>query len=235
MESTDSQNRNVMRKKGHWAVYGVLLVAGLTACGDGDGGSANKPDVRPASQICDGTLKRAGGAALQKLGGTDEYWESEGSAESGDPYKFSVKETAEKLREGARGVDCRIYLGDSDSDLPLIDIGFVAIAASPDPAKPAGSGDDLDRIIYPLGSYAAVGKNEGALLYFACPSAKSQKAGGFVKAEMYLDEGMADPGGTAEDRMTVLNAVARGLAEELGCAAEAKLPAEVPEGHKVSP
>lgn len=94
MESTDSQNRNVMRKKGHWAVYGVLLVAGLTACGDGDGGSANKPDVRPASQICDGTLKRAGGAALQKLGGTDEYWGVGGVRRERRPVQV--------LREGDR-------------------------------------------------------------------------------------------------------------------------------------
>lgn len=233
MESTDSQNRKAMRKMGHWAVCGVLLVAGLTACGEGGTGSADKPAVRPASRICDGTLKGAGGTALRKIGGTDEYWESEGSDENGDPYKFSVKATAKKLREGTRGGGCRIYLGDRDSDFPLIDIGFVASAVSPDPAQPAGSGDDPDKIIYPLGSYAAVGKDEGALLYFTCPSAKSRKAGGFVKAEMYLAEGMADPTGTAEDRMAVLNAVARGLAEELGCATEADLPTTVPAGHPV--
>ncbi|WP_327269394.1 hypothetical protein OG233_19845 [Streptomyces sp. NBC_01218] len=233
MESTDAQNGKAMRKKGHWAACGVLLVAGFTACGEGAGGPADKPAVRPASQMCDDTLRGAGGAALRKIGGTDEYWESEGSGRNGDPYEFSLRATAKRLREGIPGGDCRIYLGDRDSDFPLIDIHFVATAVSPVPAKPAGSGDDYGRIIYPVGSYAAVGKNEGAMLYFACPTAKFRKAGGFVKAEMYLDEGMARPSSTARDRIAVLNAVSRGLAEELGCGAEAKLPAAVPEGHRV--
>ncbi|WP_405459304.1 hypothetical protein OG786_19295 [Streptomyces sp. NBC_00101] len=220
-----------MGKKALWAACVAVLMAGATACGDSDDGAAGKPSSVPAAKLCDGTLGTSAAAALGRLGDTERFQELDGTDGDGRPNAFSLASVADDLRKKPVSSNtCAVYSADLDTDTPMIDITFETVTTPPDPAKPARDGD-LDRILFPVGAYASVGKGKGASLYFACPRDLYGKDAGFVKAGMYIDEGMIDPGGTAGDRMAVLNAVSRGLAAELGCAAEADLPAEVPEGH----
>ncbi|MFE9848177.1 hypothetical protein ACFYPN_05070 [Streptomyces sp. NPDC005576] len=129
---TGSRSRKPMKKK-CWVVCGALLMAGATACGSGDDGSAAKnPPAESSSEICDGTLAGAGASTLRKMADTDRYWERGGSSDpDGNPYKFSLKSAAEDLRrEGAAAGDCRIYL--EDVDKPLIIIRFDSLPAATD-------------------------------------------------------------------------------------------------------
>ncbi|MFE9848176.1 hypothetical protein ACFYPN_05065 [Streptomyces sp. NPDC005576] len=60
------------------------------------------------------------------------------------------------------------------------------------------------------------------------------KGAGLVTGEMYTDHGQTSRGSTPKDALTILNSLSRALAQELGCSAEAKLSAEVPDGHKAT-
>lgn len=50
-----------------------------------------------------------------------------------------------------------------------------------------------------------------------------------MRANLTVTRGQIAPDSMEKDQMAVLNGVSRALAEELGCAAQAKLPAEVPD------
>ncbi|MFI2783167.1 hypothetical protein [Streptomyces sp. ALB3] len=202
----------------------ALLLAGGTACGD-DGG-VEKPDALSASQVCDGTLDKAAVTALESLGGTKRFNELRGADASGAPKAFSL-EWAEKTlhHKPTEKNTCVIYKADG-SDFPLLDISFSASQSHPDPAEEKQA-NDSDEVLFPLGLYASAQGDTGTLLYFACPTEGPDGKAPYIKADMFSARGQVNP--EAEGRMTVLNDVSRALAEQLGCAAQAKLPAEVPD------
>ncbi|QEU74243.1 hypothetical protein CP967_21615 [Streptomyces nitrosporeus] len=199
----------------------LLIAMGLTACDDVRTDKA--PEALPASQVCGGTLSAAGAAALRRIGGQEKYTELE------DPGRWSPGTAAKRLEDSADSdYECSLYLEGDDSGTPLMMIGFTARKSHPDPSE-AAKDPDHGQVLYPLGVYASVGGDTAASLFFECPTKRSEGGTRYVKASMYTSKGKmkADAGG--KDRMAVLNDVSRALAEELGCAAKAKLPAEVPE------
>lgn len=215
-----------MKATTRWAAFLTLVIAGVTACGN-DSGKEARPDALSATQVCDGTLDTAAAAALKILGGTDRFTEIEGKKESGIPYKFSLKHAAETLHETPTKKNaCLIYKADGKNDFPLLDISFQARKSHPDLTEEARSSDSGE-MFFPLGLFASARGEDSTSLYFACPTSGPDGKMPYVEAEMFSARGQVNPDG--KGRMTVLNAVSRAVAEELSCAAEARLPAEVPD------
>lgn len=215
-----------MKAKTCWAVFVTLVVTGVTACSN-DSSEHGKPDVLAASQVCDGTLDTAAVTALERLGGTDRFTELQGTKAPGTPYKFSLELAARTLHDKPTEKNvCLIYKADGENDFPLLDISFHAQKSHPDLAE-EDKASDSGEMFFPLGLFASAQGDDGTSLYFACPTEGSDGKTPYVKAEMYSARGQVNPDG--KGRMTVLNSVSRALAEELGCATQAKLPAEVPD------
>ncbi|MFF4095716.1 hypothetical protein ACFYYY_18090 [Streptomyces sp. NPDC001834] len=203
----------------------TLVIIGVTACSDRS--EDGKPEVLSASQVCDGTLDKAAATALKRLGSTNRFTELQGTKPSGTPYKFSLELAAKTVHEMRTEKNaCVIYKADGKNDFPLLDINFQARKGHPDFAKQAKAGDSGE-MFFPLGLFASAQGENGTSLYFACPTEGPDGKTPYVRAEMYSGRGQVNPDG--KGRMTVLNAVSRALAKELGCADQAKLPAKVPD------
>ncbi|MBV7669015.1 hypothetical protein STHAL_05845 [Streptomyces halstedii] len=204
------------------AIGVALALCGASACSDGQG-AGKRPEVFSAPQVCDGALSSAGAEALERIGGTGRFTEIR-IADDPD-YRWSLKQAVKDLQADYTDVHkCLLYKASDKSGLPLVTFRFSSDSQHPDPAED----EDTDRLLFPIGLYAAADKNFGTSLYFACPVEGSEGRTPYVKAEMYSAKNQVDPASTAEDRMTVLNDVSRALAQEAGCASEAKLPARLP-------
>lgn len=204
----------------------VALAVGvaLSLCGCTEASEGKKPTGVSAEQVCDGALDAEGAGALMRLSGAENFEELSGENDAGEPNKFSLVRAARHLhdRVGVRS-SCKIYRAGS-GDFPVVAIDFVASEYS---LKPSG-GQRPETLLFDVGDYAAVSKN-GALLYFKCATKGS--AGSFIGDTSYVKGEMTstslgdrDP----RDRMAILNSLARAVAEEVGCAAEANLPVKVP-------
>ncbi|MFE7748069.1 hypothetical protein [Streptomyces sp. NPDC057428] len=203
------------------ALCGALVVAVLTGCST-DG--PEQPKELPASQICDGSLGPSGESALKRISGTDRFTELDGSNEAGDPNAFSLPLAAQHLHDDLSDRNqCQPYK--ADNDFPVLSIDFEARDSHSDPTNV--SADDLS--IYPLGRFAVTHKGGGATLVFSCPTEGGGESTPYVRARLTVTKGQVGPDSTDKDQMAVLAAVSRALAEELGCAAQAKLPAVVPD------
>ncbi|MEU3715323.1 hypothetical protein [Streptomyces californicus] len=204
------------------AVCGMLLLTGtMTACVQDD--DSSQQHVLSAAQVCDDVLSPTGRKALELVSGTERFTELTRRNEAGDPERFSVALAAEKLR-GKSGdrADCTVYRADDESGHPQVSIEFEPRASRPETLV------DREQISFDLGVHAYVNDDGGTYLYFACTTEGLQGKKSYVKASMFTVQGVA-PGSAPEDRMAILNDVSRALAEQLGCADEAALPARVPE------
>ncbi|MFI1802206.1 hypothetical protein ACH415_01105 [Streptomyces californicus] len=227
MAPRTSKNEASARTSLRWAACWAALIVGATGCSDGgDGGT--KQTVRSSAQVCDNTLKSSGQAALKSIGGTDRYTELAGNRQNGEPYRFSVSLAAKRLHsEFSKRNKCAVYRADGENDFPLLDINFKPSHAAPKKVSDPGAKE----LFYPLGAFASVNSKPGstyATLYFACPTQGPDGESSHVMASLFVPKAQTHPGSTPDDRMAVLNDVARSLAEELGCADEAGLPARVP-------
>lgn len=84
-----------------------------------------------------------------------------------------------------------------------------------------------------MGLYAQVGR-AGADLFFRCSTKAASKDAyigdtKYVKAELFSTASQLHGDSVDKDRMVILNAVSRKVAQEAGCATEANLPVRVPE------
>uniref|UniRef100_A0AAU3GYQ6 Uncharacterized protein n=1 Tax=Streptomyces sp. NBC_01401 TaxID=2903854 RepID=A0AAU3GYQ6_9ACTN len=184
-----------------------------------------------SSQVCDGTLTGPAATSLERIGDTDRFTELTGTNDIGDPNKFSLDLTAKRLHTklGERS-ECSVYKAADDSGIYLLKIRFEPTASRPDPEKAShkqGAADN--RTVFPLGLYAYVPEEDGASLLFSCATKGPEGRTPYVMASLFANKHRVDAGSTAKDRMVVLNAASRAVAEELGCAAQAKLPAKVPD------
>ncbi|MEI5033581.1 hypothetical protein RB201_14455 [Streptomyces sp. S1A(2023)] len=211
-----------------WAAYGAVLVIGAAGCG-GDESGASEEAVRSPSQVCDSTLKPSARTALKRIGGTERYTELSGERRNGEPYRFSLPLAAKRLHaEYLLRNKCTVYRADGKNDFPLLDINIEPRSTVPEEVSAAGNRE----FFFPLGKFASVNSTPGstyATLFFACATKGPDGNFPYVKATLYVPTNQTHPSSTVKDRMTILNDVARGLAEELGCADEAALPDQVPE------
>lgn len=226
MTPRTAKERASVGKASRWAACWAALVLGAAGCSD-DGGESEQA-VRSSAQVCDSTLTSSGQTALKRIGGTDRYTELSGTQQNGDPYRFSVSLAAKRLHsEFLQRNKCAVYRADGKYDFPLLDISFEPSSTVPEEVSESGA----EEFFYPLGEFASVNSEPGstyATLFFACATKGPDGGSSHVKASLYVPTNQTQPGSTAEDRMAVLNDVARGLAKQLGCADEAALPARVP-------
>ncbi|AWL38714.1 MULTISPECIES: hypothetical protein [unclassified Streptomyces] len=212
----------------YWGACAALVVA-ITGCsGDSD---ERREKTLSASQVCDGTLTTPAADALERIGGTASFTELDGTDGEGDPNSFSVELAAKRLHsELGRRNECVLYKAGDQSGIYLLKVRFEPTESRPNPESSAknGKGGD-DSVAYPIGLYAYTPADSGAYLYFSCPTKGPEGDTPYVMASMFSSENQTNPDSTGKDRMAVLNDVSRALAKELGCAAQAELPAEVPD------
>ncbi|MEV6307711.1 hypothetical protein AB0M10_03805 [Streptomyces sp. NPDC051840] len=204
------------------ALCGALVVTVVSGCSDT--GSEEAEGLAP-SQICDGALGASGASALERISGADRFTELDGSQANGDPNAFSLPLAAKRLHDdlGDRN-QCQPYK--VDSDFPVLTIDFEARTSHADPKKVPT--DDLS--VYPLGRFAVTHQGGGATLVFSCPTkGDEEKTTPYIRAKITVTKSQVAPDSTDKDQMTVLTAASRAMADELGCAAQAKLPSEVPD------
>ncbi|CAM5251410.1 MULTISPECIES: hypothetical protein [Streptomyces] len=167
---------------------------------------------------------------MHNLAGTDQFDESTGAGEAGQPHTFSVRSAVRHLHDEYRErTACWVYKTGDDSGKPLLEMRFSASQSYPSPSGKDASGS---QVRYPVGLYAQVGR-DGADLFFQCPTRAASKDAyigdtNYVKAELYSSRDQLRGDSVDKDRMVILNSVSREVAQEAGCAAQAGLPTAVP-------
>ncbi|MFG2717984.1 hypothetical protein ACGFW5_06720 [Streptomyces sp. NPDC048416] len=81
---------------------------------------------------------------------------------------------------------------------------------------------------FPMGALAYAQGGTMATVYFACRTRGNGRETPYVRASS-ISNGQLAGDSPAKDALTIVNSVSRRLADELGCANEAGLPATVPD------
>ncbi|MFE4050650.1 hypothetical protein [Streptomyces sp. YIM B13518] len=204
----------------------TLLISNLSACSDGE---QEDPHLT-ATQVCGSTLNTSAADALERMGATKKF----GETYRDSPKSFSLSRAAKTLHvDMTQRNSCYVYKVDDDSGHPLIHVDFFAtdIYTKPDPSPEKGDAEDK---FYPIGLYAKTHGTESATIYFKCSTRGGGNETPYVKATLYSAPGQVSPKATGQDLMTILGTMSRALAGQLGCAAEAALPAQITEADQPS-
>ncbi|MGW6360344.1 hypothetical protein ACWFR5_35575 [Streptomyces sp. NPDC055092] len=209
---------------------GIALAAlALVSCSDGEGGKKAEPSLA-ASQVCASTLDASAAAALMHMGGTEKFTELPGTNDSGKPNKFSLKQATDTLHtDRTQRNQCVVFKAGDTTGHPLISVDFSAVKHHPSTTTGDREGSDLSG--YRMGVYATTHGTTGASLYFKCSTRNPDEPGKstpYVEAELVGLPNQLSAKSTEHERMTVLNAVSRAMAKQLGCASQASLPYQVP-------
>ncbi|MEU8958347.1 hypothetical protein AB0C93_29080 [Streptomyces sp. NPDC048518] len=204
----------------------VVVIAG---CSDSSGDETHGVT---ATQLCDAVLSESAAASLERMTGTTEFTELDGTDEAGQPNKFSLSRAAKNLHAiVSKRSSCSIYKADDESGRPVVDINFAATVSHPKTSKD-GKDRVRNRVTYRMGQYATAGA-DGASLFFHCPTKGDADDyvgdAEYVKAAMYAPVAGLKGNHIDDDRMTVLTAVSRKLVAKLGCENTADLPAKIPD------
>lgn len=214
-----------MRTAPQLALCGALIVIAISGCSGGT--DEEQQHELSASQVCDGALGPAGVAALKRISAAVRFTELTGSNAIGEPHAFSLPLAASHLHDDLSDRNqCQPYKGDSDR--PVLSIDFEARESHSDPAE-VTKGGTRDLAIYQIGQIAVTRADGGATLVFACSTKDGEVGTPYVRGNLTVAKGQVAPDSTPKDQMVVLNDASRALAKEVGCAAEAKLPAKVPD------
>ncbi|MFB8270208.1 hypothetical protein ACFC96_26885 [Streptomyces sp. NPDC055955] len=164
------------------------------------------------------------------MGEIKEFTELPGTNDSGKPNKFSLKQSAETLHNDmTQRNQCVVFKTGDTTSHPLITVDFSAAKFYPKTTKSGGG--DPKASHYRMGVYAVARGTAGASLYFKCPTKNPDAPGQstpYVEAELTGTPDQISAKSTGRDSMTVLNAVSRAMAKQLGCASQASLPSRVP-------
>jgi hypothetical protein len=209
-----------------WTLSGTLGVVALSGCTKD---STSEASGAPATRVCASTLDTSAAAALKRISGTDEFTEpGTESHTSTSKNTFSLSSAVENLHGTAsQRTKCTVFKADDKSGHPLIEIDFEAAANHPD-KRSALKRNSPKITVYSIGAYAATNANFGATLFFTCTTKGPEGVKPYVKANMYSSGDQFAEEDTSRDRMTILNSISRQLAEKLGCAKAASLPAKIP-------
>ncbi|NGO78049.1 hypothetical protein G6045_20630 [Streptomyces sp. YC504] len=202
-----------MNSRSWLASIGIMAVI---ASASGCTSKPNEPTGLSASEICDGTLDSSSRTALEKISGSSNFEENYfGTSEA-----FTLDRVVKNLHsDTSERATC--YVSNKESaGKPLLDIDFEAVNRHPSP-DPEGA-DRRNQYEFPMGEFAIVGEQGGATLFFSCPNKGDSGTTQFVKATLFTILPLA------ADEMTILNSVSRRLADKMGCADVANLPAKVP-------
>ncbi|MCX5082037.1 MULTISPECIES: hypothetical protein [unclassified Streptomyces] len=203
----------------------------LVSCSGGDDGNQTEANLA-ASQLCASTLDAPAVASIERMGEIKEFTELPGTNDAGKPNKFSLKQAADTLHDDmTQRNQCVVFKAGDTTSHPLITVDFSAVKFYP--KKTRGGSEDSGASHYRMGVYAAARGTAGASLYFKCPTKNPDAPGQstpYVEAELIGTPDQLSAKSTGRDRMTVLNAVSRAMAKQLGCASQASLPSRVPAG-----
>ncbi|MER5436528.1 hypothetical protein [Streptomyces sp. NPDC002588] len=208
----------------------AVLIFGVAACG-GDSEDTEEPSLT-ASQVCDSALDSSAVAALTRMGNTEKFTELPGTMDSGEPSKFSLQRSAKTIHESkTQRNQCVVFKAGDKTGHPLIDVDFSAVTYHPR-ADEASQDETSENAIYPIGLYAKTHENANAAIYFKCStqaSGTAKKSTPYISASLTSAPGQVSVESTGRDLITILNAISRAMAKELGCASQAALPSQVPE------
>ncbi|MFE5178667.1 hypothetical protein [Streptomyces sp. NPDC056634] len=204
----------------------ALVMLSLVSCGDG---KKAEPTLA-ASQLCDSTLGTSAAADLEHMAGTEKFTELPGTNDFGKPNKFSLKQSADTLHNDmTQRNQCVVFKSGDTTGHPLISVDFSAVKQHPTTTTGTSEGSDLST--YQMGVYSATHGTASASLYFKCSSRnpdQSPQSTPYVEAELVGTPDQLSGKSTGHNSMTVLNAVSRAMAKQLGCASQASLPSRVP-------
>ncbi len=211
-----------------------VAVAATFAIATGGCSGSNEPEPQgiKATELCAGTLDAAAAEALGRLADTDRFTEESGNVYTNQPKQFSLRWAAAHLHDHKVRLGlCGIRKAKPSQTYWAIDLDFNAapivptreVLASRYPVAKFGQ-----QTFFPLGVTAYTQGHGFATLYFKCGTRGNDEATQYVKADS-ITQGHLGSDSTAKDRMTIVNSVARHLAEELGCASEANLPGVTPD------
>ncbi|QDY79330.1 hypothetical protein [Streptomyces qinzhouensis] len=199
-----------------WTALTLTLALGVTGCTQGKTG--NKLSGVSSAKICDSTLDSAAQAALKKATRIDRFEELPGD-------EFTLDAMPQGLHHGIQErTVCRVYTTDEGDDIALFTIDFEPRTHYPRETQESSKGE---RILYPVGKYAAADGDSSVQIFFPCPTTGEKGRTPFVRSSMSTPRPLAGES-TADERMTVLNSISRRVAERLGCAAASGLPQQLP-------
>ncbi|MBT2677223.1 hypothetical protein J7E95_41860 [Streptomyces sp. ISL-14] len=214
----------------HSAVGATVLILSVSACSSND--SDKKEPSLTASQVCDSSLDSSAAAALRRMGSSEKFTELPGTMDSGEPNKFSLKRAANTVHEDmTQRNQCAVYKAGDTTGHPLIDVDFSAVKDHPS-TDGASQEAESENVIYPIGAYAKTHENTSAAIYFKCSTqdaGKIKEPTPFIQGSLYSTPDQISPKTTGRDLMTVLSAITRAMAKQLGCTSEAALPSQVPD------
>ncbi|GHJ36391.1 hypothetical protein [Streptomyces sp. TS71-3] len=236
-ETSSHRHRRLFLARAVAVAATLTAMTGLSACsGNENAGDRPAPSSTPASRVCDGALDKLAAASLKRLGNDDRFKELTGETDAGRPNTFSLSRAAAHLHDKTElRSRCTLYLRGDTSGAPLIQLDFKAADSHPTRAAVEKAEPGRELTFYRLGAYAATSGDDSTTLYFACPTKGTEGTTSYVDASAFSSGNQLKGHSISKDRMTILNSVARHLAEKLGCADEARLPKTVPDGESVTP
>ncbi|WP_158711046.1 hypothetical protein [Streptomyces albus] len=168
-----------------------------------------------ASEVCDATLEKKAAHHLESLTGANTF---------DVPNIVHRKQLADRLRRAPEEAKyhefCRIYTADSNG-VPAATLEFRRRSPF------SGSRKKDEWITYRTGQHAHT-SDDGASLYFHCPSSDAGPDDQYVKGVLWAGKREIAPDRFSTATISILNSVSRRLAQELGCAKEARLTAGTP-------
>ncbi|WP_159029748.1 hypothetical protein [Streptomyces marincola] len=209
------------------ALVGGVLCVGSFALVVGwpegrDEESATPPDERfmPAGEVCGGVLSAAAVRHLESATGADEFIALFHSGEPTDLRSLlGVLHETEEYEEQF----CRIYSPTADPAMPTVQFYFkwqpAELVETPEESSFWGH---PEAVVYGIGELAATLGPSGAFLAFEC--SVEGREGHMLSSRLHID-----PHAYPDDRIGLLNAVSRTVAEGLGCAEESGLTAAAPQ------
>ncbi|UCM90578.1 hypothetical protein [Streptomyces marincola] len=201
----------------------ALVAASLVSCSLGGGEeSAPSPEERfiSAEEVCGGVLSAT---AVQHLERASRATEFSTSFLPGDPTDLEsllgvLRETQEYEEQF-----CRIRNPASGDGMPAVQFYFRWAGTEPE-ERPEDSRfwEDPEAVVYDIGELAVTLGPSGAFLVFKC--SVEGREGHMLSSRLHVH-----PEAHPDDRIGLLNAVARTVAEGLGCVEESGLTEAVPQ------
>ncbi|MFF2773765.1 hypothetical protein ACFVU3_02550 [Streptomyces sp. NPDC058052] len=204
----------------------ALVAVGLSGCSQ-EPEEPPAPAATSAARVCDGAFDAPAAKALERIGGTEGFYEAAGETSDGERRTFAFSRAAASLRSGPpKYTGCAIRRANAGKDSRPI--SFWIEARERPPRKEDAGGEPDSVAYYPLGVHAETRDGDSALLFFRCRTGNTERSYPYLAVQMVDLSTESAERTTSRDRMTVLASFSRTLADSMGCADEARLPQQVP-------
>ncbi|PVE12074.1 hypothetical protein Y717_06580 [Streptomyces scopuliridis RB72] len=198
--------------------------------GDPDGSDSTREPTGAASSplismdaVCDGSLREEAAAALQQISGTDKFQPGPDTSQS---MKQLVGVLVADLKESSRKPErmlCSVSPQGSDPSARALWITFQWYKDTP-PTGGKRTHSTYNTTRFAIGDAASY--DDGASLFFSCPSASGQDSQGLGLIATAGTTGLdAEPRAQKrEAQVRILHSASVALAKELGCFKQSGLP-----------